>query len=156
MLLQFLKGFYLYKISTYYHPYCFVYLSEAEAAFRITFVCPCLRTNTIFSLKRDFCKWKIMLPIPNMFWKVRYKAADEHTGLRIQFHVSGEICKMQISKTSKGGPLLSCIIKTASYLDDCMQNFFFLGEHQRKQLNQYTDMFYAAGVIMKARLKCLG
>lgn len=62
---------------------------------------------------------------------------------------------MQISKTSKGGLLLSCIIKTASYLDDCMQNFF-LGEHQRKQLNQYMDTFYAAAVIMKAGLKCLG
>lgn len=58
---------------------------------------------------------------------------------------------MEISKTSKRRFPLSCIIKTVSYLDDCMENFF-LGDHQRKQLNQYMDMFCAAGVIMKAGL----
>lgn len=62
---------------------------------------------------------------------------------------------MEITETSKGGFLVSCKIKTSSYLDDCMENIF-LGDHQRKKMNQNMDMFYAAGVIMKAGLKCVG
>lgn len=65
-----------------------------------------------------------------------------------------EICKMQIKETSKGGLLLSFIIKTARYLDDCMQNLF-LGEHQRKQLNS-TWICFMQLVANESRAEMFG